>query len=100
MPALVCTNCKAQVDFHLANCPNCRTFVGYPNVRRAEGMHAELEQNYTDALESALARNTSGLVDQLELLFAGSVATINVSPWIVANMSLGNQYLGYHRALE
>jgi hypothetical protein len=63
-------------------------------------MRAELDQNYTTALEDALARNTSDLVDALEKLLTDAVATINVSPLILAKMALGEQYLGYYRALE
>lgn len=63
-------------------------------------MRAELERNYTDALENALARGTSDLVDRLERLLAGTVATINVSPKMLDIMTLGLPYFGYHRALE
>jgi len=100
VPTLVCPNCGAQVDIHLPNCPDCRTFVGYPNIRRAEGMRPALEANYRAALADALARGVSNLVAQLETLLQGAVATINVSPKILASMALDHPYLGYHHALE
>jgi hypothetical protein len=100
MPTLVCPTCEKPVDVHLANCPDCRAFVGYPNVRRAEGMRGDLEKNYTDALGNALARGTSDLVDRLERLLAGTVGTINVSPKMLDIMTLGVPYFSYHRALE
>ena len=96
--AIKCPRCKAEVQFHETNC-QCGRFVGYPNVRRAEEMQADLERNYQAALADADHRGARSGVDKLEAALDGSVATINVDAKLLFNLSAGQNYISYYKAL-
>src|SRR5208282_1748629 len=74
---MICPKCGAPVDYHRTVCERGH-FIGFPNVRRAEAMRAELEQNYSAAVTQATVRGVMVQVRQLEILLQGTVATINV----------------------
>lgn len=88
------------MDFHRTNCPSCDLFIGYPNVRKAEAMQPDLARHYADVVADAERRGVKSKLDKLEAFLAGSVATINVRPSSLLNMTLGTAYRSYHRALD
>jgi hypothetical protein len=100
MSTLVCPECGGEVQYHQANCPSCHAFVGYPNIRRAEDIRAELHENYRKARAGAVANGLERLVEKLESICERSVATINVDPKLLAVMTLDQRYLNYYRSLE
>lgn len=102
MPLLTCPNadCHELVDDWLSQCPECGQFLGFPNKRRAQAMRPALEARFKEARESAIARGAHSQVDALRACLDNAVATINVSPRIIATMVLEQPYLSYHRALE
>lgn len=91
--------CGAQVNFQDTRCPACDRDVGYPNVRRAGAMRADLDRHYTTALVDADARGIRARVDELERLLESSVATINIEPKMLELMSSGTKYANYHQAM-
>ena len=100
MYGLICPNCGSQVDFPQTNCRSCHHFVGYPNVRRAEAMHAPLNQHYVAAKADADIRGVTVRVGQLEALLEHSVVTINTSAKVLASMALDHPYRSYYRAYD
>jgi len=96
---MICPKCGAPVDYHRTVCERGH-FIGFPNVRRAEAMRAELEQNYSAAVTQATVRGVMVQVRQLEILLQGTVATINVDAKILRNMAVGQNYLSYYKALD
>ena len=87
------------MQFHRTNC-TCGTFVGYPNVRRAEEMRADLNRNYAAAQASAKRRGIEGKIRTLEQLLAASTATINIRPNLLYNIAAGQNYMSYYRTYE
>jgi hypothetical protein len=96
---ITCPWCGAQVEFHQTNC-QCGRFVGFPNVRRAEEMRADLNRNYDAAIADATGRGVRSLVDELENILRGSVATINIDPKLLYNLVAGQNYVSYYKALS
>jgi hypothetical protein len=93
-----CPKCGIEFEYNRTFCPNGH-FVGFPNVRYAHEMAADLAQNYNAAIVDAVARSIPSRVQELERLLEGSVATINVQPNIIRNMALGQNYISYYNAL-
>src|SRR5262249_35139886 len=89
---ITCSRCKSTVEYHRAYC-HCGRFVGYPNIRRAEEMRADLDQNYDKALADASTRGAQTAVDALEDCLKGTIATINVDVKILYNLAAGGNYL-------
>ena len=101
MALFKCTNanCGAMVEFHRTNC-EFGHFIGFPNVRRAEEMRADLERNYEAARRDAAARGVEPQVDELETLLLRTVATINIGAKLLRNMAFGQNYMSYYKAME
>lgn len=101
MALFKCTNanCGAMVEFHRTNC-EFGHFIGFPNVRRAEEMRADLERNYEAARRDAAARGVEPQVDELETLLLRTVATINIGAKLLRNMAFGQNYMTYYKAME
>ena len=102
MPTIPCPNadCGEQVDDWLTHCTECGHFVGFPNKRRASVMRSALEAHFTAAQNAAVVRGAQAPLKALETCLNNAVATINVSPQILAIMVLNQPYLSYHRALD
>jgi hypothetical protein len=98
MGPINCPRCDAEVEYYRSTCINGH-FVGFPNVRRAEEMAADLNRHYDSAMADAASRAVSSRVQTLERLLQGSVATINVSTKILRNISMGDNYISYYNAL-
>ena len=72
----ICPQCAAEVDFQLTACPVCGQHVGFPNVRFAENMRADLDRHYAAAIADADRRGVLPRVAQLEQILKTTVATI------------------------
>jgi hypothetical protein len=68
--------------------------------RRASVMRSALEAHFTAAQNAAVVRGAQAPLKALETCLNNAVATINVSPQILAIMVLNQPYLSYHRALD
>lgn len=95
---IICPRCGAEVEYYRENCINGH-FVGFPNIRRAREMVADLYRHYYAAMTNAASRGVASRVQDLERLLQGTVATINVSANIIRNMALGQNYISYYNAL-
>lgn len=95
---MTCANCGQAVEFHLAYCRACGAFAGYPNVRKATAMRADLTRHYAEAVADADARSVRPLLDRLENLLSSSVPVIAMRPNTLLTMTLGTAYRNYHRA--
>lgn len=100
MSNIVCPNCSATVEYHRTHCPRCLHFVGFPNVRRAASMRADLERHCLDARADADRRGVGAQIDRLETLLASAVVTINTGTKVVASMALDHAYRSYYRAYD
>jgi hypothetical protein len=94
-----CGNCGKPIDFHRTTCLACGHFLGYPNVRKAEAMQADLDRNCTAAVADADARGVRPLLDGLATLLASSSAVVAMPVNVLRAMTLGAAYRSYHRAL-
>jgi hypothetical protein len=92
-------SCGVSVEFHRTNCERGH-FVGFPNIRRAEEMRADLNANYDAAIADAAGRGIAAQLGELETRLQGAVATLNVDPKILRNMSQSQNYISYYKALE
>lgn len=95
-----CANCGHPIEFDRTTCRLCSEPVGYPNVRKAEAMRADLDHNFANAVADAERRGVKPLVDKLEALLSLSVATINLHPNVLLSMTLGTDYRSYYKALD
>jgi hypothetical protein len=95
-----CPNCHADVPYNVANCRSCNHPVGYPNVRRAEAMRADLDVHYTAALADAAARNVADQLDRLEQIAAHSLPTITTDTKCVVSLAMGANYLNYYESMD
>ena len=98
MGPIKCPRCGAEVEYYRSNCINGH-FIGFPNVRRAQEMVADLSRHYVAAVADAASRRVVSRVRELERLLQTTVATINVRPNILRNMALGQNYVNYYNAL-
>jgi hypothetical protein len=93
-----CLKCGVDIEYHRTFCANGH-FIGFPNVRRAQEMAADLDRNYEAAVADAAARGVTAQVQRLETVLQATVAKINVTPKIVRNMVLGQNYISYYNAI-
>jgi hypothetical protein len=96
---IACPRCGAIVEYHRTNCERGH-FVGFPNVRWAIEMRADLGRNYAAALSDGARRGVTPQLQQLETLLQGTVATININAKLLLNMALGQNYMSYYRSLD
>jgi len=94
-----CSCCNEMVPYNVDNCPK-GSFVGFPNVRVARKMKADLAGRHTAAREAGDTRNVSDLIQRLDDLLNGAKASINLAPRIVANLANGQPYRSYHESCE
>lgn len=87
-----------EVEYYRSTCINGH-FIGFPNIRRAEEMAADLDHHYDAAIADAASRAVTSRTQTLERLLQGTAATINISPKILRNMSMGDNYISYYNAL-
>jgi tetratricopeptide (TPR) repeat protein len=95
-----CQRCKAVLGYEETTCGVCKSFVGYPNVRRADAMKSALENHYCQALEDAEMRGYVSQVRDLEVLLKNSVATINVTPKLLYCVAADGRYVSYYKAVD
>lgn len=98
MGPIRCPNCGVEVEYYRSTCINGH-FIGFPNIRRAEEMSADLVRHYEAAIDDAASRGVTPRLQSLEMLLKGTVATINVSTKVLRNMSMGDNYISYYNAL-
>jgi hypothetical protein len=92
-----CPTCGRLVEYYRTNCESGH-FVGFPNVRRAQEMRAELLRHYGAALDDAQRRGVTARVQQLETILQGSIATINIDAKLFSNMAKSQNYMSYYNA--
>jgi hypothetical protein len=63
-------------------------------------MRADLNRNYDAAVADATSRGVRSLVDELENILRGSLATINIDAKLLYNIIAGQNYVSYYRALN
>jgi hypothetical protein len=95
-----CANCGEAVEFHRTSCQACGCPVGYPNVRKAEAMQADLDRNHAASVTDADSRGVRSLLDKLAALLSSSVAVIAIPVDVLLKMTLGAAYRSYHKALD
>ncbi|MFZ1883522.1 MAG: hypothetical protein WAU53_07965 [Rhodoplanes sp.] len=93
-----CPKCGRLVEYNRTNCESGH-FIGFPNVRRAEEMRAELLRHYDAALDDARRRGVTAQARQLEAILQGTVATINIYANVFNNLAKGQNYMSYYNAL-
>jgi len=76
----VCVECGTEVSDNLSNCPTCHNFIGYPNVRAAEGKgNADaLETRYKNARKRAKTNGYETNLKSFEDAMHKTCAVINV----------------------
>jgi hypothetical protein len=99
MQPIECPKCGLEVAYNVAHCHSGH-FVGFPNVRLAEGMRERLNFHYGRAAANARERGVGDKIDKLESILANSIATINVTPIVLRNLSLGDNYKNYYVAID
>jgi len=97
---LNCSHCRRIVPYNNPNCPVCRRFAGWPNVRRAEEMRDALTAHAKKARQEATRRNLTHKVERLYEILNASVATINVSILVLLRMTTSDKYRSIYRAIE
>lgn len=93
-----CPKCGKVVEYNQTNCESGH-FIGFPNVRRAEEMRADLIRHNDAALDDATRRGVAAQVQQLETILQDSVATINIDAKLLRNMAKSQNYMSYYNAL-
>lgn len=71
------TGCGADVPRNEVNCPVCRTFVGYPNVRTAQAELANLAARYAVVQDAIGSEARKQKVASFEHAVQGSKAVVN-----------------------
>lgn len=99
MAGIPCPKCGAAVKFNRASC-TCGRFIGFPNVRKAEGMRADLDRHYDAAVADGASRGAKSKLDALETTLRASIATINIGPKLLYNIAAGQNYTSYYKALS
>jgi hypothetical protein len=62
-------------------------------------MLVALQENYNSAVARAVGRGLAILVREVETLFEGSIATVNVDTKLFRNMAYSQNYMSYYKAL-
>ena len=93
-----CPKCGRLVEYNRTSCESGH-FIGFPNVRRAEEMRADLLRHYDAALDDARRRGVTAQVRQLETILQDSIATINVDAKLLSNMAKSQNYMSYYNAI-
>lgn len=100
MSAENCSRCGNPIQYWVFNCPVCRSFVGFPNVRAAEGEFEELENRYVVARNDAQARGVLPLLERLEAIANGSRPAIAMLFEALDNVLRSRKYLNYDKRRE
>jgi hypothetical protein len=97
--SIKCSVCGIDVEFNRTNCERGH-FIGFPNVRRAEEMAPALKANFDAAILDASTRGAAAQIAHMTTILNGAVATLNVDAKLLRNMSLGQNYMSYYKALD
>ncbi len=97
-----CAQCSAEIEFWQDKCPVCGTFIGFPNVRKAQQEQEVLYELYESAVDLAEARGADGKVKALERHVDGCTIVVNMSVDIIYNMvrDPARNYISYYRLVD